>query len=160
MANMVGMTIAADLTAAGRKGVAVNAMYDLWTPARHYQSYHGGMRILSESASVRIASPVKIRADQLSTTSLGYNARESTWNHLEPWPGGEWKLRDIVEDELIVMESVCWQAALRREFFVRNFHQFAKNAVARREPSPSSSRRAVRSRLRPPPARDPRLRRR
>lgn len=134
MANMVGMTIAADLTAAGRKGVAVNAMYDLWTPARHYQSFHGGMRILSESASVRIASPVKVRADQLSTTSLGYNARESTWNHLEPWPGGEWKLRDIVDDELIVMESVCWQAALRREFFVRNFHQFAKNAVARREP--------------------------
>lgn len=134
MANMVGMTIAADLTAAGRKGVAVNAMYDLWTPARHYQSFHGGMRILSESASVRIASPVTVRADQLSTTSLGYSARERTWNHLEPWPGGEWKLRDIVDDELIVMESVCWQAALRREFFLRNFRQFAENAVARREP--------------------------
>lgn len=134
MANMVGMTIAADLTAAGRKGVAVNAMYDLWTPARHYQSFHGGMRILSESASVRIASPTTVRADQLSTTSLGYNARERTWNHLEPWPGGEWKLRDIVDDELIVMESVCWQAALRREFFLRNFRQFAENAVARMEP--------------------------
>ena len=134
MANMVGMTIAADLTAAGRKGVAVNAMYDLWTPARHYQSFHGGMRILSESASVRIASPITVRAGQLSTTSLGYNARESTWNHLEPWPGGEWKLRDIVEDELIAMESVCWQAAVRREFFLRNFRQFAKNAVARRTP--------------------------
>ncbi len=134
LANMIGMTIAADLTSAGRKGVAVNAMYDLWTPARHYQSFHGGLRILSESASVRIATPVNVRADQLSTTSLGYSARVSTWNHLEPWPGGEWKLRDIVDDELIVMESVCWQAATRREFFLRNFHQFAKNAVARREP--------------------------
>lgn len=135
MANMVGMTIAADLTAAGRKGVAVNAMYDLWTPARHYQSFHGGMRILSESASVRIATPVTVRADQLATTSLGYNARERSWNHLEPWPGGEWKLRDIVDDELIAMESVCVQAAARREFFLRNFHQFAKNAVGRSAPS-------------------------
>lgn len=133
-ANMVGMTMAADLTAAGRKGVAVNAMYDLWTPARHYQSFHGGMRILSESASVRIASPVHLAAEQLSATALGYSPRERTWNHLEPWPGGDWTLRDIVDDQLIAMESVCWQAASRREFFLRNFYRFSQNAVARNVP--------------------------
>ena len=72
-------------------------MYDFWTPARHYQSYHGGIRILTESASVRIATPVNIKADQLSTTSQGYSARERTWNHIEPWQGGEWRLRDIVD---------------------------------------------------------------
>ena len=44
---------AADLTAAGRKGVVVNSVYDFWTPGRHYQAYLGGLRILSESASVR-----------------------------------------------------------------------------------------------------------
>ncbi len=133
-ANMVGMTMAADLTAAGRKGVAVNAMYDLWTPARHYQSYHGGMRILSESASVRIASPVRLTAEELSATALGYSPRERAWNHLEPWPGGEWKLRDIVDDQLIAMESVCVQAAQRREFFLRNFYNFSRNAISRGTP--------------------------
>lgn len=133
-ANMVGMTMAADLTSAGRKGIAVNAMYDFWTPARHYQSYHGGMRILSESASVRIASPIKISAEELSATALGYSPRERTWNHLEPWPGGEWKLRDIVEDQLIAMESVCTQAAQRREFFLRNFYNVSRNSVLRNAP--------------------------
>ncbi|MBI5283259.1 MAG: peptidase M14 [Candidatus Solibacter usitatus] len=132
--NMVGMTMAADLTAAGRKGVVVNAVYDFWTPARHYQSYHGGLRILSESASVRIASPIHVKQEQLSVNSLGYNARERSWNHLDPWPGGEWKLRDIVDDQLIAMESLCNTAALRRAEFLKGFYEINRRAAERRAP--------------------------
>ncbi len=132
--NMVGMIMAADLTAAGRKGVVVNAMYDYWTPARHYQSYHGGLRILSESASVRIATPVTIKADQLSSQAQGYSPREKSWNHLEPWPGGEWKLRDIVEDQLIAMESLCSTAAWRRSEFLKGYYEINRRAVERRAP--------------------------
>ncbi len=132
--NMVGMIMAADLTAAGRKGVVVNAMYDYWTPGRHYQSYHGGLRILSESASVRIASPVTIKADQLSTQAQGYSPREKSWNHLEPWGGGEWKLRDIVEDQLIAMESLCTTAAVRRAEFAKQFYEINKRASERVAP--------------------------
>ncbi len=132
--NMVGMIMAADLTAAGRKGVVVNAMYDYWTPARHYQSYHGGLRILSESASARLATPVNIRADQLSNQAQGYSPREKAWNHLEPWPGGDWRLRDIVEDQIIAMESLCTTAAWRREEFLRAFYEINQRAAERRAP--------------------------
>lgn len=132
--NMVGMTMASDLTAAGRKGVAVNAVYDFWTPARHYQAYHGGLRILSESASVRIATPVTLRAEQISNFALGFNPREKSWNYLEPWMGGDWKLRDIVDDQLIAMESVLNTAALRREDFLRNYYTINQRAVERRAP--------------------------
>lgn len=132
--NMVGMAMASDLTAAGRKGVAVNAVYDFWTPARHYQAYHGGLRILSESASVRIATPVNIHAEQISNLALGFNPREKSWNYLEPWLGGEWKLRDIVDDQLIAMESLLNTAALRREDFLRNFYTVNQRASERRAP--------------------------
>jgi hypothetical protein len=132
--NMVGMLMAADLTAAGRKGVVVNAMYDYWTPARHYQSYHGGLRILTESASVRIATPVNIKADQLSSQSQGYSPREKSWNHLEPWPGGEWKLRDIVDDQLIAMQSLCSTAAWRRAEFLNGYYEINRRAVDRQAP--------------------------
>lgn len=134
-ANLLGSAMAADLTASGRQGVAVNAMYDFWTPARHYQSYHGGIRILTESASVRIATPVNIRADQLSTSSQGYNARERTWNHIEPWQGGPWRLRDIVDDQLVAMQSLLTVAADRRAAFLRNFHTMLARAAARTSPS-------------------------
>lgn len=134
-ANMVGMAMAADLTASGRKGVVVNGLYDLWTPARHYQSFHGGMRILSESASVRIASPVTLSADQISNQALGYNPRERSWNLLEPWLGGEWHLRDIVDDQLLSMESLLTTAADRREFLLRNFYGFSRRQVQRESPA-------------------------
>jgi hypothetical protein len=133
-ANMLGMGMAADLTAAGREGVAVNAVYDFWTPGRHYQSYHGGMRILSESASARLFSPIEIKADGLAESGPGYSPRESSWNHLEPWPGGVWRVRDIMDDQLIAMESLCWQAAVRREDLLRNFYRINRRSVARTTP--------------------------
>ena len=60
--NMIGTAMAADLTAAGKTGIAIHASYDFWTPSRHYQAFHGGMRILTESASARLASPITVDA--------------------------------------------------------------------------------------------------
>src|SRR5688572_4526672 len=134
MCNMIGSGMAADLTAAGKKGVAINASYDFWTPARHYQAYHGGMRILSESASARLATPITVSPDEISETALGYNPRMSSWNHLEPWLGGTWRVRDIVEYQEIAWESALWQAAVRREDLLRNFYSIGKRAISRTTP--------------------------
>ena len=95
--NMIGTSMAADLTAAGKTGVAIHAVYDFWTPSRHYQAFHGGMRILTESASARLATPLTVTPDQIDETALGYKPREKSWNYLEPWLGGMWRLRDIVD---------------------------------------------------------------
>jgi hypothetical protein len=135
LCNAIGAGMAADLTAAGKTGVAINAMYDFWTPARHYQAYHGGLRILSESASARLATPITIKPDQISRDALGYDPRERSWNHLEPWTGGTWRVRDIVDYQLIAFESCLYQAALRREDMLRAFWAIGRRAVARRQPA-------------------------
>ena len=132
--NQVGMGIATDLTAAGKTGVSVHAAYDFWSPSRHYQSFHGGLRILTESASVRLATPVDIRRQDLQENMLGYNAQERSWNHIEPWPGGRWRLRDIIDYQLIAMESCLYQAASRREEMLRNFYKVGQRQVARKTP--------------------------
>ena len=132
--NRVGMGIAADLTAAGKTGVSVHSSYDFWTPSRHYQSFHGGLRILTESASARLASPVTIRREDLREDGLGYNARERTWNHIEPWAGGTWRLRDIIDYQLIAMESVLYQAAQGREDLLRNFFKVGQRQIGRKSP--------------------------
>jgi hypothetical protein len=134
MCNMIGAGMAADLTAAGKKGVAINASYDFWTPARHYQAYHGGMRILSESASARLATPITVTAEEITENALGYNPRQSSWNHLEPWLGGTWRVRDIVDYQSIAWESLLWQAAVRREDLLRNFYTVGKRASSRTSP--------------------------
>ncbi|MFN0170430.1 MAG: M14 metallopeptidase family protein, partial [Bryobacteraceae bacterium] len=132
--NYFGMGIATDLTAAGKTGVVVNASYDFWTPARSYQSFHGGLRLLTETASARLATPVTISREQLDERALGFNARERSWNHLEPWHGGEWRLRDIISYQLIAFESVLVQAAGRREELLRNFYRIQQRQVARTQP--------------------------
>ena len=132
--NMIGTAMAADLTAAGQPGVAIHAVYDFWSPSRAYQAFHGGMRILTESASAKLASPITMPFEALATNGLGYHARVRSWNFLEPWPGGVWHLRDIVDDQLIAMESCLYQAAIHREDLLRNFYRIGQRQTARKSP--------------------------
>jgi Zinc carboxypeptidase len=134
LCNSVGATMAADLTAAGKTGIAIDALYDFWTPARDYEGYHGGLRILSESASAKLATPITVTPDQIRTRAAGYNPRERSWNYLEPWEGGTWRLRDIIDYQEIAWTSCLYQAAIRREDFLRDFYEVGERAVARRHP--------------------------
>lgn len=131
LCNAVGMNMAADLTSAGLKGIAVNAMYDFWHPGRHYQAYHGGLRILSESASARLATPVEIKPEQIQGGAQGYSPREASWNFLEPWMGGRWAMSDIHQYQMVAFESVLYQAAMRREDFLKASYLTLKRSVER-----------------------------
>ena len=133
--NAFGAQMALDLTSSGKTGVVVNGIYDYFTPARHYQSYHGGLRLLSEAASVQYASPVTIPFDALQTQARGYNAQEPSWNFPEPWPGGQWRLRDIVDYQLVAYESVLYQAAIKRDGLLRNFYRIGRRSLAKQRPS-------------------------
>ena len=132
--NMLGMNMGWDLSSSGQEGVAVNAMYDYWSPARHYQAYHGGVRILTESASARLASPMRVRFDQLDTQSLGYSAKRASWNFPAVWHGGDWHLGDIVRDQLIAFESCLYHVAQNREMFLRNFYNVGVRASTAQGP--------------------------
>ena len=61
----LGNAMAADLRSKGFEGITTNTTYDAWTPARAYSHYHGGVRILSETASARIASPITVKFEDL-----------------------------------------------------------------------------------------------
>ena len=129
--NAFGTAMAVDLTAAGKKGVLVHGIYDYYSPARHYQSYHGALRLLSESASARFASPVTVPPEKLDRNGRGYDARARSWNFLEPWRGGDWRLADIVDNQLITFESVLHSSALRRHDLLRNFYEIGRRVIER-----------------------------
>jgi hypothetical protein len=133
--NMMGTAMASDLTAAGKTGVAIHGVYDFWTPSRHFMAFHGGLRLLTESASARIASPTNMTAEQIGNNALGYNPRERSWNYLEPWLGGPWRLRDIIDYQLIAWDSCLYNAALHRSELLRNFYRVGQRQIARTDPA-------------------------
>src|SRR5574338_26005 len=59
----LGNFMAKSLRDKGYQGITTNSTYDAWTPARAYSHYHGGVRILSETASAKIASPITVKYD-------------------------------------------------------------------------------------------------
>src|SRR5215211_5642005 len=81
--NGLGMAMAWRMTNLGFTGVASNASYDQWSPARQYSLYHRGARLLTETASARLASPVEVPFDQLRT-GRGYDAKVVSWNFPSP----------------------------------------------------------------------------
>jgi len=124
----LGTWMAADLTARGMKGVVVNAIYDAYTPARAYQHYHAGARILSETASARLATPVTISADELRGRR-GFEATERSWNFPWPWEGGEWTLGDIVDYQQAGALALLTHAARNRRYWLENFYRINERAV-------------------------------
>jgi len=119
--NALGTAMAWQLAGEGKTGIAINAVYDAWTPARAYQHYHGGVRILSEAASANLASPVEIPFDQLATRARGFDPRQRSWNFTNPWPGGRWTLRDIVSYQADGAYALLENAARYRSHWLANF---------------------------------------
>ena len=126
--NQLGAYMAAELAAAGKQGVVINNRYDGFTPARAYQHYHGGVRILSETASVEIASPIEIGWDDL-VSGRGLDATVATWNFPWPWEGGEWGLPDIVDYMEAGAVALLNNAARNRRYWLENFYHINRRAV-------------------------------
>ncbi len=126
----LGTHMAARLLAEGKTGVVVNALFDGYSPARAYPHTHGGVRILSELASARMASPLDVPFAELEG-SRDFDPKQPAWNYPSPWPGGRWTLRDIVDYELSATRALLGHAASQREFWLRNFTDVLGRAASR-----------------------------
>ncbi len=127
--GMMGFFIATELTSQGKAGVVHSERFDAWTPARAYHHYHGGVRILTECASVRVATPIKIEPHELAEV-----AKRPSVKMPLPWKGGVWSLRDIVDYDYAAAFAALTNAALLREQWLRNFYRIHLKAVNRKEP--------------------------
>lgn len=133
--NMIGQAVVQHLTNAGMQGVVSDAIFDAWTPARAYSHYHGGIRILTETASAKIATPIVVPPEQLRG-GRGYEAKIASGNYPAPWPGGEWRLRDIVDYMTASTYAILLTSARQRDALVAGFARIGREAVTHRAGEP------------------------
>jgi hypothetical protein len=136
--SLIGAQLALDLTSQGFTGVLSNAVYDTW--------WHGGFRtapyrhnmvgILTEAASVNIASPVFQPRMDLKGHQRGLVGYAQQTNFPEPWPGGWWRLRNIIDYEEAASYSILSQAAKQKEMFLANFYRMGLDAVKKGKTEP------------------------
>ncbi|HEY2896221.1 MAG TPA: M14 family zinc carboxypeptidase [Gemmatimonadaceae bacterium] len=126
--NALGLEMTWRLTAQGKTGITNNSTYDAWTPSRSYQHYHGGARILTETASANLASPYTISFDSLRP-GRGYDSKVSSWNFLVPWQGGTWTIGNIVDYQASATWALLQAAAPMRRTWLENFSRVSERAV-------------------------------
>jgi hypothetical protein len=128
--GLIGHKVAADLQAAGFKGVLTNALYDTWWHGgfRTAPYFHNSIGILSEAASARLMTPSTVTTEQLARASTRgmRNATEVTTNFPDPWPAGEWRPRDIMAMEMISSRAILEMASKFRSEYLRNFYELGR----------------------------------
>ncbi|MCH8017385.1 MAG: hypothetical protein IH917_12255 [Acidobacteria bacterium] len=129
----LGGSLFSALIAAGKKGIVTQAIYDAYTPARAYQHYHGGVRILLETARVHLATPIYLNREELRSGD-NYNVHRPSWNFPVPWEGGVWRLRDIVEYQKIGLRAALLHGARYRKAWLENFYRVGVASIQRSQP--------------------------
>ncbi|MFL6214046.1 MAG: M14 metallopeptidase family protein [Blastocatellia bacterium] len=128
----IGSQMALNLQAAGFKGIVTNSTYDTWWHGglRTAPYYHNAVGILTEAASVNIATSMQIKREQLRSPTRGLaDPLVAATNYPDPWPGGAWTMRDIMNMELVTTRTALEEAALHHDEYVRNFVNVAERAI-------------------------------
>jgi len=128
--NLCGANMSYDLQKNGFKGVVHGRSFTgWWIGACDDTSWlHNVVGLLSEMASVNVATPIYIEP-----TEVPQSYYEKRINFPDPWPGGWWRLRDVVDYELTLSFSLIKTAYLHKEDFLYNFYKMYKNSIEIRE---------------------------
>ncbi|MFO7889017.1 MAG: M14 family metallopeptidase [bacterium] len=128
-----GSHIAYKLEEAGMKGVINNAMFPGWGHfGWHWITpFHNIAGMLTESASTKLATPLYIHPDQLKGGSRQFPEYEAQSTFPSPWPGGWWRLGDIVKQKIISARALLDLAARNKKTVLRNAYLKAKHQTER-----------------------------
>jgi hypothetical protein len=128
-----GAHMGTQLEAAGKTGVVGAAIYSGWGHMGFHwiTPFHNIAGMLTESASARLATPMFLHPDQLRGGPRALPAYAPQTTMPSVWPGGWWRVRDIVEQQKIAAWATVDLAARNRETVLRNMYLKASRQTAR-----------------------------
>ena len=130
-AGLLGSAMTLELERDHHSGVVSNAIYDYYWPGYEDSAPlgHNTVCLLTEVASVKVATPVTVSAGELRGSDRGVPDYKPRINFPNPWPGGRWTLRDIVDYDLSAVRGLLRAVALYRELIVQNFYDMGARAI-------------------------------
>ncbi len=129
-----GAHMAYKLEESGKTGIINGAQFLGWGHLGFHwiTIYHNIAGMLTESANAKLATPLYIHPSQLKGDRRGTLPEyEAQTNFPHPWPGGWWRLRDIVEQKYISAWAALDLTARHRETVLRNAYLKAKRQTER-----------------------------
>ncbi|MFQ5638756.1 MAG: M14 metallopeptidase family protein [bacterium] len=136
--NKFGKHIVSELQAQNYRGIVTDAFYTAWWEGTSVMTpwWHNMLGILSEVASVHIATPLYFPKGSLRAGRRGLPQYNQRMNFLDPWPGGWWRLRDIIDYELAITFSLLDLAAQEKETLIYNFCKMNLDAIEKGKSEP------------------------
>jgi len=128
-----GSHMAYNLDAANLSGGIGDAIYSGWGHFGFHwiTPFHNITGMLDESASATLATPLYVHPDQLQGGQRNVPNNDPQMNMPNPWPGGWWRPRDIVDRQKVVSWSLVDQAAKNKEKVLRNMYLKAQRQTQR-----------------------------
>ena len=132
-ADLLGTVMSMRLEEAGKLGVGSDMIFDSYWPGgtRNTAWWKNVTGLLTEVASADVATPIYIEPGELRGGVKGLPEYRRQSNFPSPWPGGWWRLRDIVEYELVATRAFLESASRYRESLLLNVYRMAREAIAR-----------------------------
>jgi len=136
--QLYGAQMMVKLEAAGKMGIENAATYpgEFMPTFNYVPCWNNICGMLTESASARLATPVYVHYHQLTPSSRGRPEYNPQVNFPHPWPGGWWRLRDVVEQQKISALATLEVAANSREMVLRNMYLKATRSIKKGEEDP------------------------
>lgn len=128
-----GGHIAYKLEEHGKQGVLNGAQYPGWGHfGWHWITpFHNIAGMLTESASASLATPLYVHPEQLQGGARQFPEYQAQATMPNPWPGGWWRVRDIVEQQKIAAWALQDLAARNKDTVLWNAHLKAKRQTER-----------------------------
>jgi hypothetical protein len=131
-ADVLGTNMSFRLEEADKTGVGHNMIFDSYWPGgtRNTAWWKNVTGLLTEVASADVASPIYVDPGELRGGGKGLPEYGRRSNFPSPWPGGWWRLRDIVEYELIATWAFYEANAENRASILANTDKMARLSIA------------------------------
>ena len=131
--NLMGSQMALRMEQAGMRGIIYGYSFDAYWPGgtKNTAWFKNISGLLTEVASVGLATPLYIEPTELAGGRKGLVEYGAQTNFPNPWPGGWWRLRDIMDYERVASDAIFETCANHREDLLRDIAARARATTAR-----------------------------